>query len=79
MPGPTGEKPIPTNHARGTVLVLGPDKETAIEQMVYGLLATRQQSRGGCRRVSVHTVRSRCQAGFAGVVGVGGPAGADCS
>jgi RHH-type proline utilization regulon transcriptional repressor/proline dehydrogenase/delta 1-pyrroline-5-carboxylate dehydrogenase len=37
MPGPTGESNILTNHARGTVLCLGPDKETAIEQMVMAL------------------------------------------
>ena len=37
MPGPTGESNILTNHARGTVLCLGPDKETAIEQMTMAL------------------------------------------
>lgn len=37
MPGPTGESNILTNHARGTVLCLGPDKETAIEQMIMAL------------------------------------------
>ncbi|MFT7366551.1 MAG: RHH-type proline utilization regulon transcriptional repressor/proline dehydrogenase [Marinobacter psychrophilus] len=37
MPGPTGESNILTSHARGTVLCLGPDKETAIEQMVMAL------------------------------------------
>ena len=37
MPGPTGESNTLTNHARGTVLCLGPDKETAIEQMVMAL------------------------------------------
>jgi RHH-type proline utilization regulon transcriptional repressor/proline dehydrogenase/delta 1-pyrroline-5-carboxylate dehydrogenase len=37
MPGPTGESNILTNHARGTVLCLGPDKDTAIEQMVMAL------------------------------------------
>ena len=37
MPGPTGESNILTNHARGTVLCLGPDKETATEQMIMAL------------------------------------------
>jgi RHH-type proline utilization regulon transcriptional repressor/proline dehydrogenase/delta 1-pyrroline-5-carboxylate dehydrogenase len=37
MPGPTGESNILTNHARGTVLCLGPDKETALEQMTMAL------------------------------------------
>ena len=37
MPGPTGESNILTNHARGTVLCLGPDKDTAIEQMIMAL------------------------------------------
>ncbi|MFN2361555.1 MAG: bifunctional proline dehydrogenase/L-glutamate gamma-semialdehyde dehydrogenase PutA [Marinobacter sp.] len=37
MPGPTGESNILTNHARGTVLCLGPDKETAVEQMAMAL------------------------------------------
>jgi RHH-type proline utilization regulon transcriptional repressor/proline dehydrogenase/delta 1-pyrroline-5-carboxylate dehydrogenase len=37
MPGPTGETNILTNHARGTVLCLGPTKETAIEQMAMAL------------------------------------------
>ncbi|PXX89641.1 bifunctional proline dehydrogenase/L-glutamate gamma-semialdehyde dehydrogenase [Marinobacter vulgaris] len=37
MPGPTGESNILSNHARGTVLCLGPDKETAIEQMTMAL------------------------------------------
>ena len=32
MPGPTGETNRLTNHARGVVLCLGPDKETALEQ-----------------------------------------------
>jgi len=37
MPGPTGESNILTNHARGTVLCLGPDKDTAVEQMIMAL------------------------------------------
>ncbi|MCL7943773.1 bifunctional proline dehydrogenase/L-glutamate gamma-semialdehyde dehydrogenase PutA [Marinobacter sp. ATCH36] len=37
MPGPTGESNILSNHARGTVLCLGPDKETAVEQMAMAL------------------------------------------
>lgn len=37
LPGPTGESNILTNHARGTVLCLGPDKDTAIEQMTMAL------------------------------------------
>lgn len=37
MPGPTGETNILTNHARGTVLCLGPTKDTAIEQMAMAL------------------------------------------
>ncbi|HKK54724.1 bifunctional proline dehydrogenase/L-glutamate gamma-semialdehyde dehydrogenase PutA [Marinobacter sp.] len=37
MPGPTGESNILTNHPRGTVLCLGPTKDTAIEQMAMAL------------------------------------------
>lgn len=37
MPGPTGESNVLTNHARGTVICLGPDKATAIEQMTMAL------------------------------------------
>jgi RHH-type proline utilization regulon transcriptional repressor/proline dehydrogenase/delta 1-pyrroline-5-carboxylate dehydrogenase len=32
LPGPTGEQNRLSNHARGVVLCLGPDKETALEQ-----------------------------------------------
>jgi RHH-type transcriptional regulator, proline utilization regulon repressor / proline dehydrogenase / delta 1-pyrroline-5-carboxylate dehydrogenase len=37
LPGPTGESNRLSNHARGTVLCLGPDKDTAIEQMTMAL------------------------------------------
>ncbi|MDI9244736.1 bifunctional proline dehydrogenase/L-glutamate gamma-semialdehyde dehydrogenase PutA [Marinobacter sp. CHS3-4] len=37
MPGPTGESNLLSNHARGVVICLGPDKETAIEQMEMAL------------------------------------------
>jgi len=37
LPGPTGESNRLSNHARGTVLCQGPDKDTAIEQMTMAL------------------------------------------
>jgi RHH-type proline utilization regulon transcriptional repressor/proline dehydrogenase/delta 1-pyrroline-5-carboxylate dehydrogenase len=37
LPGPTGELNRLSNHARGVVLCLGPDKETALEQAATAL------------------------------------------
>ncbi len=37
MPGPTGEQNRLSNHPRGVVLCLGPDKETALEQAAMAL------------------------------------------
>src|SRR5690606_28441766 len=37
LPGPTGELNRLSNHARGTVLCLGPDKETALAQAAMAL------------------------------------------
>ncbi|MFT7337588.1 MAG: RHH-type proline utilization regulon transcriptional repressor/proline dehydrogenase [Marinobacter maritimus] len=37
LPGPTGELNRLTNHARGVVLCLGPDKETALAQAAMAL------------------------------------------
>ena len=37
LPGPTGELNRLSNHARGVVLCLGPDKETALEQAAMAL------------------------------------------
>ncbi|MDX1634976.1 MAG: bifunctional proline dehydrogenase/L-glutamate gamma-semialdehyde dehydrogenase PutA [Marinobacter sp.] len=37
LPGPTGEQNLLSNHPRGTVLCLGPDKETALEQAAMAL------------------------------------------
>lgn len=37
LPGPTGELNRLTNHARGVVVCLGPDKETALEQAAMAL------------------------------------------
>ncbi|KPP99992.1 bifunctional proline dehydrogenase/L-glutamate gamma-semialdehyde dehydrogenase PutA [Marinobacter sp. HL-58] len=37
LPGPTGELNRLTNHARGVVLCLGPDKESALEQAATAL------------------------------------------
>ncbi|WP_166263508.1 bifunctional proline dehydrogenase/L-glutamate gamma-semialdehyde dehydrogenase PutA [Marinobacter caseinilyticus] len=37
MPGPTGELNRLTNHARGVVVCLGPDKDTALEQAATAL------------------------------------------
>ncbi|WP_404364357.1 bifunctional proline dehydrogenase/L-glutamate gamma-semialdehyde dehydrogenase PutA [Marinobacter sp.] len=37
LPGPTGEQNVLSNHARGLVLCLGPDKETALEQAATAL------------------------------------------
>ena len=37
MPGPTGELNRLTNHARGVVLCLGPDRETALEQAAVAM------------------------------------------
>ena len=37
MPGPTGELNRLSNHARGVVLCLGPDRETALEQAATAL------------------------------------------
>jgi RHH-type proline utilization regulon transcriptional repressor/proline dehydrogenase/delta 1-pyrroline-5-carboxylate dehydrogenase len=69
MPGPTGESNILTNHARGAVLCLGPDKETAIEQMIMALAQ-------GNKAVVIapgvtHTVDRAAKAGLP-VVGVEG-------
>ncbi|NMT64465.1 bifunctional proline dehydrogenase/L-glutamate gamma-semialdehyde dehydrogenase PutA [Marinobacter orientalis] len=69
MPGPTGESNILSNHARGTVLCLGPDKETAIEQMTMALAQ-------GNKAVVIapgvsHTVDRAARAGLP-VVGVEG-------
>ncbi|WP_372971899.1 bifunctional proline dehydrogenase/L-glutamate gamma-semialdehyde dehydrogenase PutA, partial [Marinobacter sp.] len=74
MPGPTGESNILTNHARGTVLCLGPDKETAIEQMTMALA---QGNKAVVIALGInHTLQRAARAGLP-VVGVEGRLEAD--
>jgi RHH-type proline utilization regulon transcriptional repressor/proline dehydrogenase/delta 1-pyrroline-5-carboxylate dehydrogenase len=74
MPGPTGESNILTNHARGTVLCLGPDKETAIEQMTMALA---QGNKAVVIALGInHTLERAAMAGLP-VVGIEGRLDAD--
>jgi len=69
MPGPTGESNILTNHARGTVLCLGPDKDTAIEQMIMALA---QGNKAVVVAPGVHDTVDRAAKAGLPVVGVEG-------